>query len=74
MTKERYNELRSLPVEQFLFHYYLEETKNPIIKDINTFIQTIQIWVSTKYEDIIQGFEIILRYLDTKFAYVRIIR
>ena len=74
MTKEKYNELRSMPVEQFLFRYYLEETKNPIVKDINMFMQAIQVWVSTQYGDIIQGFEIILRFLDTKFAYMRIIK
>ena len=74
MTKERYNEIRKLPVEQFLFRYYLEETKDPIVKDINMFMQAIQVWISIQYEDIIQGFEIILRYLDTKFVYIRIIK
>lgn len=74
MTKERYNELRSMPVEQFLFRYYLEETKNPIVTDINMFMQAIQVWVSTQYGDIIQGIENILRILDTKFVYIRIIK
>lgn len=74
MTKERYNELRSMPVEQFLFRYYLEEAKNPIVTDINIFMQAIQVWVSTQYGDIIQGIETILRILDTKFAYMRIIK
>lgn len=74
MTKERYNELRGMQVEQFLFRYYLEETKNPIVTDINMFMQAIQVWVTTQYGDIIQGIETILRYLDTKFAYMRIIK
>ena len=74
MTKERYNELRSMPVEQFLFRYYLEEVKNPIVTDINMFMQAIQVWVSEQYGDIIQGIENILRILDTKFAYIRIIK
>lgn len=74
MTKERYNEIRKLPVEQFLFRYYIEETKNPLVKNIHEFIPLIQAWVAAMYEDIIQGIEIILRYLDIKFEYVRIIK
>lgn len=74
MTKERYNEIRKLPVEQFLFRYYIEETKNPLVKNIHEFIPLIQAYVTTVYDDIIQGIEIILRYLDIKFEYVRIIK
>lgn len=74
MEKERYNEIRKLPIEQFLFQYYLETAKNPIIKDIQQFIQALQIWISTQVFDIISGIEDIVNYLDRKFVYVRIIR
>lgn len=72
MQKERYNEIRKLPFEQFLFQYYLETTKNPIIRNIQDFLSAIQTWVLTQTFDLIQGFEDILRFLDTKFAYIRI--
>lgn len=74
MEKERYNQIRKLPIEQFLFQYYLETVKNPLVKNIQEFIGLIQAWVSTQSFDMIQGFEDIVRFLDIKFEYVRIIK
>jgi len=74
MEKARYNEIRRLPIEQFLFQYYMETTKNPIVRNIQEFIQALQLWISTQVMDIIGGIEDIVNYLDRKFVYVRIIK
>jgi hypothetical protein len=74
MEKVRYNEIRRLPIEQFLFQYYMETAKNPIVRNIQEFIQALQLWISTQVMDIIAGIEDIVNYLDRKFVYVRIIK
>ena len=74
MEKERYNQIRILPIEQFLFQYYIETTKNPIVRNIQEFIQALQVWISTQVIDIIEGIEDIVNNLDRKFVYVRIIK
>lgn len=65
MTREQYIQSRltgNLPVE-LLYEYYLENCEQPIVTDLNLFIQSINIFVKMFSPDFNQFF----KYYDVKY-------
>ena len=57
----------------FIFDYYLDKCQKDCIKDINQFLQLIQIWLMKTGQNINELLEHLVKQYDNKFTIVSIL-